>query len=724
MQKSSHIYLVFGSFLLLTLCKSAYAQTNDKEAKNNQSKSENIVVKGKKKSIVSKESSAATKSMTPLLKTPESVAVVTRGQMDMQNSINVSQAVRYSAGIASLQRGQNTRGDLMFIRGFGTVSGVDEYVDGLKMMNGQYNAIQQLDSYLLERIDVLKGPSSVLYGNSSPGGVVLLTTKLANGSRQRDISLEGGNWNYARGTVDIGDTLNKSGTLSWRFVGTGFRQDGIDGYTKSLRYAFQPSLNWQIDDNTALTLYSTYQSDPESNALQFFPVYGTVLPNSYKFSRHIFMGDRNFQKLERTQTAFGYRFNHDFNSNWHVVSLLRYLNLGTTFDEVYGQNTAVKNASAGLIPGTDYISRRAIGSKEHLDSITAEERVEGKFHLGPIEHNVMVGFSWQNLRNSYTYGAGDAPNFYLYHPNNNQRIPIPKIIRNEGITTNQEGIFFQDQMAYHKLGAQFGFRNDWSSISTRNHLGTGTATQNDQALTFRGAIFYSLPYNIVPYVNYSQSFQPATRVDQNGNPFQPTTGEQYETGIKYQPTSFDGFFTAALFNLRENNVLVEDSKNPAWYVAAGQIHSKGLELEAHTSPIPGLNLIASYTLERVTYSKGDSAQVGKRVLQIPDQFFSLYSEYTIQSGRFADLGGGIGLQYMGNTLADTSLALKTAPYTLIDAQMHYKLEHLSSNLKGMDAQITAHNLFNKHYVASCNGLSYGCFMGEGTMIIGRIDYHW
>lgn len=725
------LLLITSGIIFFSLQDQAFSQTSSSTSQSpdatknddTSSKDEHIVVKGQKNSIVVKSSSAATKTATPLIYTPESVSVVTASQMEMQNAQTLGQALRYSSGVAMEQRGANNRYDLGTIRGFDS----SEYLDGLLLFKGQYYAAQQVDTYLLQEIEVAKGPSSVVYGQSSPGGIIALTSKFANGSRFRHISIEGGNYNYVRGTFDLGDTFKGLDNLSWRVVGTGFRQDGMDWYTKAERYAIQPSLYWEPTDDITLTVYGRYQADPSDTSYQTFPAYGSVLSSPYRFPSNFYSGDKNFEKYDRTQASVGYKFTYQINPEWQFRSLARYANVGTNYNQVYGTSYAEGanvNGSAGYYPGSNYMYRLANGSKEHLDTMTIEEQLHGQVHTGPVEHDLLLGVSWQNLRDGFDYGSGYAPPLDLYHPNYSAPIAIPAINTQTSATTNQEAIFLQDNMSYKRLHVQLGFRNDWSTIHTRNHLSPASSfTQSDQAFTFRGGILYNLPHNISPYFSYSQSFQPLNQVSQKDQkPFQPTRGEQYEFGVKYQPEDFNGFFTAAIYNLEQTNVLTADPENALWSIQAGKQRSRGLELEAHTSPIAGLNLILAYTHQNVKFTEGQYS--GLRPTQVPANIFSFWGDYTIQSGTLKNLGGAIGVRYNGNTNGDYTSYLRTAAYTLIDMQAHYKFDDSLPTLKGLDAQLTLQNLTNKRYFTACYSQSFGCAIGQGRTVIGKLSYNW
>ena len=670
--------------------------------------------------LVPKRSAAATKTDTPLIDTPESVSVVTRAQMDQQNARTLNEALRYSSGVAVETRGSSTRYDMLTIRGFNTSGVADEFLDGLKLFNGAYYATQQVDPFLLERADVLKGPPSVLYGQASPGGVVALTSKLPTIEPIHMLSFESGTFGYVRGTADFGGKLDPSGNLLYRLAATGFTSGTQDEHTRSERYAVMPSVSWRADDRTTLTVDAFYQHDPRGGGYGSVPLDGTILPNpNGRIPNDVFTGDLSYDKFDKSQASIGYELEHRFDENWTVRSVARYANIGVNYNQVYG---------TGALEADDRTYDRATaGSKENYDTITVEEQILGHFDTGALHHAVLVGANWQNLRDTYNFYYGSAPSIDIYAPDSNQTIPALTQSTGQSVATNQEAVFAEDQITVGHLHLQIGGREDWSKINTRDQLSPGNGfSQFDRAFTWRAGILYALPNGLSPYFNYARSFQPANSLDFSGHPFKPTQGEQYEVGLKYQPRGVDAFVTAALFHLTESRVLVADP-NPAHLFAnvqTGGIRSQGVELEAHASISARFNIVAAYTYEDVTYESGSGDLVGRRPTQVPAQFFSVLGHYDIADGRLAGLGFGAGVRYTGNTLADQTTEYVTPNFTLVDAQIQYALGRLLPSLRGATVQVTAQNLLDKYYVSTCYSASFGCFVGAGRNVIGRLSYRW
>ncbi|MBL7236931.1 MAG: TonB-dependent siderophore receptor [Komagataeibacter hansenii] len=669
--------------------------------------------------LVPKNSSAATKTDTPLIETPESVSVVTRAQLDQQNARTIAEALRYNAGVSGdVASGYTTRFDMVEIRGFQGAAGADEFVDNLRLFNGAYYATQQIDPYLLDRIDILKGPPSVLYGQSNPGGAIVLTTKQPTATPVHSVSVEGGTYGYVRGTADFGGRIDRDGKWLYRIAATATTSGTQDEHTRNERFGVLPSLTWTPNDRLTMTLSAFWQRDPRGGNFDTAPLEGTILPNpNGKISDHFYPGDPNFETYKRTQTAVNYRLSYRIAPNWTFKSFARYANVGAFFQQV---------SSGGMLDDDNRtLERAAYRSEEHFDTITVEEQILGHFRTGPVKHNVIIGGNWQNIRDSANLYYGDAPSLDVFAPTYGQSIGKLDLYEAQSITTNQEGIYGEDQMTWGRLHVQGGVRHDWSTIDTRDQTDSGGSfNQSDQATTWRGGILYAFPIGLSPYFHYAESFQPANNLSFNGTPFKPTRGRQFEVGLKYQPHNFNGFFTLALYDLKQSNVLVTDPVHIDFYTQTGGIRSRGIELEAHVDLTRNLNIIAAYTYQDVAYTRGSGDLTGERPIAVPKQTFSVWGHYDLRNGPLRGLGFGAGVRYNGNTLVDNTLEYVTPSYVLVDAQAQYSLDAVAPRLKGMLFQVTAQNLLNQRYYPSCAGADTGCYIGANRNVIGKVTYSW
>lgn len=706
------------AFAALLAPDAAPAATNDADAPD-----ETVVVHGRAGSgIVARVSGAATKTRTPLVETPQSVSTVTRAQMDQQDVQNVDAALAYSAGVATSQRGGDAaRYDQLTIRGFtGATGGPDQYLDGLRLLNGAYYASQQLDPFLLDEIDVVKGPASVVYGQSSPGGIIAETSKLPSATAVHTLLLEGGSFDTLRGVVDLGGPLAGQ-TWLYRFAATGLRADGQQAGTRIRRYAFAPAISWNPDPRTSVTVLARFQRDPAAGAYSSAPAVGTVLLNPLgRLGNDFYNGDASDEIFDRTQSSLGAILDRALAGSWHVRSLARYTSMGAVDQGLYGADYA---------PGSfTTLLRNTYGSKENVDALALDERLIGNVRTGTIRHDVLLGVGYENLRDAYDYGSGPAPPLDVFAPVRGLPIAHPPVSLAVGQTTGTEGVYAQDQMAFGHVRVTIGGREDWSVTSTRNALATDPPTaQSDRAFTFRGGILYLFDNGLAPYFNYAQSFEPQGGTDVAGGAFPATRGEQFEVGLKYQPHGIPGFVTGALYDLTQTNVLASDQAHPGFSAATGAVRARGLELEAHATIAPDLDLIAAWTVQDVAYVDGDAALVGKRPGQVPASFGSFWAQERLPAGPLAGLGAAIGLRVNGNTnVLDTSGVspeFTTHGFTLVDARIEYELWHALPALKGTTVAVNATNLFDTDYVSSCYA-GLGCFLGADRTVSAQLRASW
>ncbi|MEM9633413.1 MAG: TonB-dependent receptor plug domain-containing protein, partial [Pseudomonadota bacterium] len=260
---------------------------------------------------VANRSRAGTKTDTPLIKTPQAVSVVPSQQIEDQDARSVSQALRYTAGVATEYRGSSNLRDEMYIRGFGYVP---RYVNGLEF---GWSSLGQINPYVLERIEVLKGPASILYGQANPGGIVNLVTKKPTGQTRREIELTTGIDARIGGAFDFQGTFDKEGVWSYRVAGIAERFDLEEDGLSQEGMTLAPSIRWAPTDDTSLTLTSLISHEPKAGFRNFREANGTLYATSHGFIPNDFnITDPDFEEFRRTQVQIGYEFEHRFNETF------------------------------------------------------------------------------------------------------------------------------------------------------------------------------------------------------------------------------------------------------------------------------------------------------------------------------------------------------------------------------------------------------------------------
>lgn len=666
-------------------------------------------------------SQVATKTSMPILETTQSVSVVTRQQMDDQGSQTVAQAMRYTPGVLTNPYGATHRYDYVAMRGFNDGSVDNIYVDGLKSMgdNGTYSTMQ-VDPYFLERIDILKGPSSVLYGRSSPGGLVALTTKKPLFDPYHQIQTTVGTQGQRGMGFDFSGPLDDDKRIAYRLTGLADASDTQFDHNKEERYAIAPAVSIDFSEDTSLTLQAYLQHDPNGGYHGGNPADGMLHPrNGLRLSDHFFEGEPDIDDYERTQQSFSYQFEHRFNDVFTARQNFRYQDSDVSMDQVY---------SAGWADATSNILNRAYtGGDERLHSFIVDNMLQAEFFTGAAKHTVLLGADYQRRKADVTWRYGtvdplDAGNPH-YGNGNLQVLGENNYLRR----LQQTGVYLQDLVELDQWRFSLGLRQDWVKVSEENR-DTDTKVNDDRSkFTTRAGVLYLFENGVAPYVSYSESFNPNTVSDQNGRPLAPTEGTQWETGIKYQPPGTDNLFTASVFRIEQEN-LASKQPNEEFYRAVGEVRSQGLELEAHVQVTDSLKLIGGYTYTDIEYTKSMPSLVtpgldnkGRSPTQAPEQMYSLWADYNFLQGPLDGLRLGGGVRYVGYSWVDAENSMKVPSYTLFDASVGYDLGKVG--LKGMDVRLNANNLTNESYVASCASLNY-CYMGEERNVSATVSYQF
>jgi iron complex outermembrane receptor protein len=237
-------------------------------------------------------------------------------------------------------------------------------------------------------------------------------------------------------------------------------------------------------------------------------------------------------------------------------------------------------------------------------------------------------------------------------------------------------------------------------------------------------------HGLSPYYSYSTSYQPEIGVDQQGHTFKPTTGEQQEAGIKYQPGHFNGFFTLSAYDLNEHNVLTTDPTNVNFSVQTGAVRSRGLDLDAHANLAAGLSVIAGYSLlqnEVTDANTGGSVlsiTKGKTIYGTPRNQLSFWTDYAPHARTFNGLNLGGGVRFVGRTFGDDANDFTVPSSTLVDAEARYTLRGLHTDKYHWQLSVNATNLTDKRYVTACLDAAAGCFYGQRRNILGNVGVKW
>ncbi|NBA96375.1 TonB-dependent siderophore receptor [Pseudomonas sp. R5(2019)] len=658
---------------------------------------------------------AGTKTDTPIVEAPRSISVITREQMDDRSVLNLNDALRYTAGVQSSGYGSDSRADWLRVRGFDPT----QFLDGLPLPRGSF-ANPKVEPWNLERIAVLRGPSSSVYGQTPPGGMLDMVSRRPDAESSHEIEVQAGSNNHKQINFDSTGKVDDDGRFLYRVSGV-VRDSGAPvDHVPDKRYNIAPSLTWNMDEDTHLTFISQYTRDDTGITGQFLPLQGTTLDSAAgKISHHKNLGDPDWEFYDRTYYALGYAFDHRLNDVWQFRQNLRYTKSDLSFQ---GINVATLNTVAD--DGT--VNRETGIVDEDISQFAVDNNFQADFSTGALTHTLLLGLDHQrsNTHYQWLYGlSGSVPTSNVNNPIYGQDFSNVSYFTmydyNQKI--RQTGLYIQDQIALDNWRLTVGGREDWIHTSTVFHNNNdATSTERDKAFSGNLGLSYVFENGITPYLSYTESFQPTTGASVKADAsFKPTEGRQYEAGIKYQPPGSSTLLTAAVYDLRQKNVQVTEGNITR---PVGELQVRGLELEATGNVTDNLKLVGSYTYTDTEIRKGAAAEQGNRMALIPRNQATLWSDYTWHAGVLDGFGVGAGVRYVGDTYGNTTNTElgHVGSYTIYDASVHYDLGRLSNALKGASVAVDAKNLFNKDYLASCDG--YWCYYGDERNVVASVNY--
>lgn len=728
-----------------------------------------IVVTG----VQEKGTGSGTKTDTPLMATPQSITVIDNEELTRRNALSINQALTYVAGVSPNQRGgMVTRYDQLILRGF--APGL--YLDGMRLIAGPYST-PQIDFNRVDHIDVVKGPASVLYGNSTPGGLVNLTSKLPEADAFGRIELQAGNYDALRGAVDINQPLDADGRLLFRVVGGWQKSDGLTDMTFSERYHVSPMLTFAPGPDTSFTLVAGYQHSPSGGGYSGVPAYGSVLPNpGGELPRDINTGDPGYERYNHHQRSIAAFFRHDFNEHLTFRSNARFQNNELSYRQLYVAGFATTGTGVNRNSNYSIITRGGGGADEDYDTLTLDNHLNAKFATGALRHNVLVGIDYQNItgENVQQFNTGQTanpvtsiPNLNLFNPVYGGTLPSFDLTAlsagyvNTYGKRNQVGIYLQDQIAIGRLQLIASGRYDWYDQTTRNKkIAAGqpgaVTTLSQTAFTMRLGALYEFEFGVSPYFSYSESFEPQAGQTWDGIPFDPVTGRQYEAGVKFQPKGTNAIFTASAYDLRRQKVPVSDPAAGTGgiptnaQIQIGEVRVRGVELEGRGEITPGFDIVVAGTYTDAIITKGAPAiaptatnsgtptTTGTRQLGTPEWLASTFLSYDLgrNTGIEGPLGGltfGGGVRYVGGSDGTTNYAVingvttfqrfHTDGFVLVDALLGYDLGRVSTALEGVSLALNAANLFDKRHVSACP-FQNSCYFGAGRTVMGSVRFGW
>lgn len=672
-----------------------------------------ITVVGQQGGYVATRSNTATKMDLPLIETPQSITVVTSDQIRDQASPNLQEVLRYTPGVRHELYGIDNRGDWVSLRGSQETTTL---LDGMRLpLTGWYGVVRT-EPYAYERIEVLRGPASIIAGQNDPGGVVNLVSKRPQPVASREVGLRLGNYNRRELQADFTGPLDADGNWLYRLVAVGKDGDTQVEYADEQRTFVAPSLTWQSEHGHALTLYGEYQFDESKNTNAFLGLDGTLRPApNGPIPMDLFIGEPDWDTYGGTRYRFGYSADLGLGGSWRLRNNVRHDRVDGLMKSLYAAWwLGFLDENGEPDANGRYLGREWYVYDDASRMTAGEVLLQGTPRTGGVEHTVLIGVDGLLHDATQISAAGTGTPLNVYDP---EYGTFPEPTLEGGTRTDNEirrvGFLVQDQMKFSdRLSLRLGLRRDY----VRNAVVDGEVSR-DWATSRNVGIVYKILPGLAPYASYSESFNPVGGTDAEGKAFKPKRGEQIEGGIKWAPTSLPFQASAAVYSIEEKNRLASDPENVNESIQIGEARVRGVELEAQGA-VAGWNLLASYSYTRATASAdpfGTDLDPDQQIEGIPEHSASTWAVYDFGLLGLPGLSLGGGVRYVGR-IGDGTGNVFVPAVTLFDA--------LASFHRGSwRFALNANNLADKSYIATC--LARGdCWFGARRGITGTVSYRW
>jgi iron complex outermembrane receptor protein len=658
-----------------------------------------VVVEGQNEGYVPPPIVDVTRFNVPLQELPRSVQVVPQEVLQDQSATRIRDGLRNVSGVVQDGGFGGTR-DQLNIRGFFS----DIFRDGFR----DPSAIFETSN--IERLEVLKGPASILFGNIEPGGVINIVTEQPLAVPFYEAALEVGSFGYVRPTIDLSGPITGDGALRYRLNAAYEYSDGFRDFDQNLeRFFIAPVLALDLGENTDLMLEFSYLNDERPFDRGLLARGRDVLDVPV---RRFFGEPNDFGASE--ELSAGYRLNHQLSDDWEIRSRFRV----TTRDTV-----DFRAEPLSLDEDTGILTRNFRSNDDLGEVYTLQNEVQGQFSTGSLNHRLVVGVDLSRQTDGGTQRrlpAGLTPSINVFDPVYNQ-IPRPDfedltvVVRNNFNRTDALGVYVQDLIEItDNFNLLLGGRLDFVEQESRDRRSSTTSGQDVSAFSPTIGLLYQPIEPLSIYANFARSFQPNSSTGADGSFLEPERGTQYEIGIRGE--LFEGNLTAnlAAYTLTKTNLATTDPNNPDFSVPIAEQRSRGIELDIVGRILPGWNVIASYSHTDAEYTEEYfGLPPGSRVTNVPQNAASLWTTYQIQSGSLQGLGFGIGLFYVGERAGDFEDTFDLPSYLRTDAAIFYERNNWRF-------AINVQNLFDENYFIANNFGRVAIEPGAPLTVVGSL----
>jgi iron complex outermembrane receptor protein len=641
----------------------------------------------------------------PVEDTPFSISIIDRDFMNDTGAKTIQDALLYSSGVYAGAFGLDTRLDSANIRGIDP----SFYLDGLRQVYGSYNSVRT-NIYALESIEVLKGPSSVLYGQGELGGIVNSVSKLPKDEQQGEIWAQYGSFNRKQVAFDITGPATEDGKLLYRVVGLQRDSETQVDYVDDDGFLIAPSLTWKPTDDTDFTLLFNRQRNTGKVSAQFLPQ-SVTLDSTGPFGRvssDTFAGEPDWDKYDREKTELTFIANHQLDENWKVSTTARYTESSTSTREIW-------TAIGSPVSASGTIGRTAYMSDKETRVFNLDARLEGQFDIGITKHNFLVGVDRQDATaDEDNRGSVNLPaTFNIYNPQYGQ-IDMSSINLNPTDQNDSEvrqvGVYIADHMEIGPVVISTGFRRDWAK-SILHKVSGANLTSDEMVNTGRIGAMYRFDNGFSPYASYAEAFNMNLGTDGTGantNALEPTTGVQREYGFKFLSDDKTFGITAAYFDITQQNRIQQGDTPGGLKQTGASIDGWELQINKRWKQFE--------TQFAYTDMHADKGETGERLAFVAEKLASWWNKYYFSTNWRV----GAGVRYIGDTVGfdyGSGAGPEVPSVTLYDAMIGY-------TYKNWDFSLDAKNLTDNEYVAWCRGEGRDCGFGERRNVTANVRYHF
>ena len=641
-----------------------------------------------------KTSLSGTKTATPIAETPQAITVVTRDQIVDQGATSVQDALGYAAGVRSDAYGTDSRTDSVRIRGADPVV----YLDGLRASFNWYTSQFRVDPYLLERIEVLRGPAGMLFGQGGPGGIVNLVSKRPQAESLREIGVQVGSFDRKQVQADFTGALTPDGDWLYRLVGVGRQADTQVDFVEDDRALLAPSLTWRPDAATSLTLQALWQRDRTGSTSQFLPwsaYVATGVPNpNGPVPTDRFIGEPDWDRYDTDRRSVGWLLEHRFDDRWTVRQNARYAVNEVSYRSTYA-DFAYPDSIGDPAGPQRVVGRVAFADEQRVEMAQADQHIEGRLRTGPVAHVLLGGLDV--IRSESTGSDGylsPAAPIDVYAPVYGN-VLAPEMAAKSKEVIRQAGVYLQDQLNWGRWTGIVGLRHDSTTKSV-----AGAPDEDAHALTKRFGVMYEVLDGLRPFVSYSESFSP--QPNQFGISIDPLKAKQWEAGVKYEPADGGYLLGATVYDLREKGRV--QGTSPTSIEQLGDTKNKGYELEARGRLTPAVDLVAFYNY----------THVDNEIEAVPARQAGLWGTYRFTLAGLAGLQAGAGVRHMSRF--HDGVGPEVPSVTLVDAMVAW-------DSAAWRVALNVNNLADRTYVATCLGRG-DCWYGARRNAVATVTYRF